>query len=277
MSHPSITDVTRLPFPWFLRIASFPPPIVSLIKSEQRRRDCDSRTVYTSEVEWNGEKFIRNRGDSQFARMVLQSMQNDSSVQKLLSLIATSYQRCSISQPLSVIAASDTRTDMRRRYIQFSRTRGERRNLSLKIFPYCYQFIRNVRNFNEGEINERIPFRVYEQQESWREINERTILRLWTLQLNYSVRKINESVFGERVSSFWKYSRLVLSKEKRNSNFGAGEEKEKLNLSTDTSEQSTVLLLREVVYRLVAAARSVCGLRLTILNAINYDGDVSIW
>lgn len=56
-------------------------------KSEQRTEQllCDK----LSETGETGEVYLKLCGCSQFTRTVLQSMQNDSSVQKLLSLIAT--------------------------------------------------------------------------------------------------------------------------------------------------------------------------------------------
>lgn len=127
--------------------------------------------------------------------------------------------------------------------------------------------LRNVEKLGrEKSTNGSFP--VYEQQESWRGINGRTILRLWTLWLNYSVRKINESGLGERVSEFLEIVAISFIKRGDEIVTRFGEKgKEKLNLSYGyTSEQSTVLLRERSWHRLVAAAAAqingVCGLRL---------------
>lgn len=141
--------------------------------------------------------------------------------------------------------------------------------------------LRNVEKLGrEKSTNGSFP--VYEQQESWRGINGRTILRLWTLWLNYSVRKINESGLGERVSEFLEIVAISFIKRGDEIVTRFGEKgKEKLNLGYGyTSEQSTVLLRERSWHRLVAAAAARDQWRVrfaarAISNAMSYDDDVS--
>lgn len=134
--------------------------IVGSIKSEQRTAQL-SATVYATSWAKREErgKFIWNCAVVPSLRTVLQSMENDSSVQKLLS--PNNYQLSasfdfSAARPCSPCNTRDVATRRYMHHVEFSMwTRTTTRRNPLKISPCCNQFIQNVKKRWESSTRER--------------------------------------------------------------------------------------------------------------------------